>query len=322
MCLEEASSLGDLRYIAQIQVTYARLYARWNNYPSARSALDEAEQYYERLGLHDELEILTRTQQEVDALKRIFVGMLEKIALVRSRILMLDYDGTLAPFVNIRDKAIPYPGVREVLAAIQAARHTRLVIVSGRAIEDLKPLLELDPLPEIWGSHGWERLLPDGTYQGLEVEDRVKECFAEARRMVLAAGQGVVPMDLEQKPASLALHWRRRDPQVVEALQVAVRKLWEPLAEAANLALNAFDGGLELGLPDKDKGSAVRTILLDADDDTMAAYLGDDRTDEDAFRAIADRGYGILVRPDFRPTAATFWLKPPDGLLEFLRYWA
>ena len=258
----------------------------------------------------------------MDALKRIFVGMLEKIALVRSQILMLDYDGTLAPFVNIRDKAIPYPGVREVLAAIQAARRTRLVIVSGRAIKDLKPLLELDPLPEIWGSHGWERLLPDGTYQGPEVEDRVKECFAEARRMVLAAGQGVVPMDLEQKPASLALHWRRRDPQVVEALQVAVRKLWEPLAEAANLALNAFDGGLELGLPDKDKGSAVRTILLDADDDTMAAYLGDDRTDEDAFRAIADRGYGILVRPDFRPTAATFWLKPPDGLLEFLRYWA
>ena len=235
---------------------------------------------------------------------------------------MLDYDGTLAPFVELRDQAVPYPGVREALTAIQASGRTRLVIVSGRAIDDLKPLLNLDPLPEIWGNHGWERLLPNGVYQGPGIEDHVRECFAEARSKVLTAGQGVVPMDFEQKPASLALHWRRRDPQVVDVLQAAVRKLWEPLVESANLTLKAFDGGLELGLPDKDKGSAVRTILAEAADDTVAAYLGDDQTDEDAFRALGDRGYGVLVRPNFRPTAATFWLKPPEGLLEFLGYWA
>ena len=67
--LREARALSDLRYIAQIQVTYARLYARWNNCPSARSALDEAELHYERLGLHDDREILDRARQEVAALQ-------------------------------------------------------------------------------------------------------------------------------------------------------------------------------------------------------------------------------------------------------------
>lgn len=320
-CLERARTLGDLRYIGQIQVTHARLYARWNNYPSARSALDEAELLYERLGLYDDRDILVRAQQEVDTLKRIFTRMLENIAAVKTRILMLDYDGTLAPFVVLRDQAVPYPGVRAALADILAEGRTRLVIVSGRAIKDLKPLLGLERLPEIWGNHGWERLLPDGAYQGPEIEDRAKESFAEARSRTLAADLGVVPIDLERKPASLALHWRRRDPQVVDALQAAVRELWEPLAESAKLTIKAFDGGLELGLPDKDKGAAVRTILSEASDDTVAAYLGDDQTDEDAFRAIAERGYGILVRPDYRPTAATFWLKPPDELLEFLKHW-
>jgi trehalose-6-phosphatase len=55
--------------------------------------------------------------------------------------------------------------------------------------------------------------------------------------------------------------------------------------------------------------------------ETAAAYLGDDATDEDAFKAIRGRGIGVLVRPQFRATAADFWLKPPEELLEFLERW-
>jgi trehalose-phosphatase len=72
------------------------------------------------------------------------------------RALMLDYDGTLAPFHVDPVRAEPYPGVREALAAILSAGHTRLVVVTGRATRDLLPLLRLNPGPEIWGSHGWE----------------------------------------------------------------------------------------------------------------------------------------------------------------------
>src|SRR4051812_45469800 len=80
------------------------------------------------------------------------------------RVLMLDYDGTLAPFRENRAEAEPYPGVRECLDALMEDTRTRVVLVTGRWTKDLLPLLQLRRLPEIWGSHGWEQLRPNGQY--------------------------------------------------------------------------------------------------------------------------------------------------------------
>lgn len=65
----------------------------------------------------------------------------------------------------------------------------------------------------------------------------------------------------------------------------------------------------------------VERLLGEMGPGTVAAYLGDDLTDEDAFRAIRGRGTGILVREEFRPTAAGFLLKPPEDVLDFLARW-
>src|SRR3972149_1530998 len=81
-----------------------------------------------------------------------------------ARVLMLDYDGTLAPFRINPAEAVPYPGVMPLLDEIQQAGHTRVVMLSGRWTKDLVPLLGLKRAPEIWGSHGWERLQPHGEY--------------------------------------------------------------------------------------------------------------------------------------------------------------
>ena len=71
-------------------------------------------------------------------------------------LLCLDYDGTLAPFTIHRDKAFPYPGVVDSINELQIPT-LQTVIISGRSIDDLIPLLDgIDPLPQIWGSHGWE----------------------------------------------------------------------------------------------------------------------------------------------------------------------
>ena len=53
----------------------------------------------------------------------------------------------------------------------------------------------------------------------------------------------------------------------------------------------------------------------------MMAYLGDDLTDEAAFRALDERGLGVLVRPKLRATSADIWIRPPEELLDFLRSW-
>ena len=76
-------------------------------------------------------------------------SFLESLTGVKLRILMLDYDGTLAPFRVERERAFPYSGVREILNKILRAKHTKIIIVSGRWTKDLIPLLKLEQMPEI-----------------------------------------------------------------------------------------------------------------------------------------------------------------------------
>src|SRR4030095_11340029 len=76
----------------------------------------------------------------------------------KDRVLFVDYDGTAAPFTSERNHAFPYPRVPEYLRCIQTSCHTRLIMVSGRAAHEVPPLLGLNPSPEIWGTHGIERI--------------------------------------------------------------------------------------------------------------------------------------------------------------------
>jgi trehalose-phosphatase len=235
------------------------------------------------------------------------------------RLLFLDYDGTLAPFRRERDRAFPYPGVREALLALQKAAHTRIVVISGRPVAEVRRLLGLGGSLEIWGGHGWERQLPGGQV--------VTEALPPAAQQALAeAWQWVVGADLtertERKTASLAVHWRGLAPPEAKKIEATVRKGWRPWLEAGSLELLEFAAGLELRAGGRDKGLVVRSVLAEMESGCVSAFLGDDTTDEDAFLAIRGRGIGVLVSPVWRPTAAEVWLQPPTELLAFFSRWA
>jgi trehalose 6-phosphate phosphatase len=242
----------------------------------------------------------------------------QDLSRVKHPVLMLDYDGTLAPFRKERDQAIPYKGVRDILTKLLQANHSRIVIISGRWTKDLIPLLGLKQLPEIWGSHGIERRMPNGDYFISEMPEIGLQALAEAESWIYNNNFGKLS---EKKPGCLALHWRGLTHREIADLQNKVMTKWRLIASDKNLLLNEFDGGIELRIPGIHKGHAVKTILQEAGDDSLAAYLGDDRTDEDAFQAIKGKGLGILVREEYRETAAEVWLHPPQQLLDFLHEW-
>ena len=233
-------------------------------------------------------------------------------------LLLLDYDGTLAPFQKDRDKAVPYPGVAGALKALLEAGRTRLVIVSGRSVHDLPRLLDLDPLPEIWGNHGWERKLPDGSYSIADLSPEARQGLDEAHAAALEAGAAD---HCERKPASIALHWRGVDPVEAESYKPVTVDRWTAISQKSGLDLHSFDGGVELRVPGRDKGFAVRSLLAEMGAETPTAYLGDDATDEDAFAAVGSAGISVLVRPEYRDTGADVWLRPPEELLAFLNRW-
>lgn len=231
---------------------------------------------------------------------------------------MLDYDGTLAPFRPERNQAVPYPGICDILDRIISSSNTRVIIVSGRAIRDLTPLLNLKQLPEIWGSHGVERLMTNGCYRTATSDELPSEGLA---KIYWWARDNDLLAFTERKPAGIAFHWRGMEAAEIENLRRKINDKWENNTAEYGLTLYEFDGGLELRVPGITKGDAVRKIIDESDKKAGMAYLGDDVTDEDAFNALPPNGLGVLVRPEHRETAADLWIKPPEELLQFLETW-
>jgi trehalose-phosphatase len=242
----------------------------------------------------------------------------------RRSVLMLDYDGTLAPFEEERLRAVPYPGVAERLAHLARLPHVRLALVSGRPAGELRRMLAPEDGDfgrgfEIWGSHGWERITADGAYH-LEPLGKEQRLALQGLRQRLEAHG--LSRAIECKPASVAIHWRGADAARAGAIRALALSLYAGLAPVEGLELLPFNGGLELRSTVRTKGTVVDLILAGESPGIPAAYLGDDLTDEDAFQALGDRGFSILVGQGPRPSAAQFWLRPPEELVDFLDAWA
>jgi len=242
----------------------------------------------------------------------------QSLSSAKKRVLMLDYDGTVAPFSRDRRKASPYPVIPELLAEIMENCGTRLIIVSGRSARDIPRLLRIQPPPEIWGSQGVERLYPDGRYEEIDVSDEALEALGEAE---LRLEEQCLGPHIEVKLAAIAVHWRGLDSSEILTIRSRAYRTLEPMTSRADLTLAEFDQGVELRLRSASKGEAVRHFLQDLDARIPVAYLGDDIDDEDAFRVLNGRGLTVLVKPKSRFTAAQMWLRPADELIAFLIDW-
>jgi trehalose-phosphatase len=242
----------------------------------------------------------------------------DQLATARQRVLMLDYDGTLAPFKVRPEEAVPYPGVSETLSALVEQENTRVVIVSGRGASEVADLLPLGRPPEIWGAHGWERISPQGEMWAQEPTEAAREALVRAHD--LAERCRIAGARLERKRASVAVHWRGAPESAVEPLRKRLTEAWAPLTDGV-LEVLPFDGGLELRARGTNKQHAVKAVLSETPPGSPVAYLGDDLTDEDAFELVKSQGLAVLVRPEFRATTADVWLRPPQELLDFLGRW-
>ena len=243
---------------------------------------------------------------------------LRTVALATESALLLDYDGTLAPFHTQRDQAFPYPGVPLLLQEIVRDGRTRVVVISGRDVSDILPLLDIHPRPEIWGMHGLQRLRVDGTTEMPHLDERTLNGLSDAERWL---SYKHLRHRAEFKAGGIAIHWRGLSALDAADLRSRVLLGWRPIIAQSGLDLLEFDGGIEIRARKANKGDAVRALLNEIRAETPVACLGDDTTDEAAFHAIGERGLSILVRPQWRPTSAQLWLKPPEEIVEFLGLW-
>ncbi len=88
--------------------------------------------------------------------KTALTDFMDRLNAANESVLLVDYDGTLAPFQAERDRAYPYPGVEPILESIIRYGKTRIIVITGRPIRELQTLLRSFNKLEVWGSHGLE----------------------------------------------------------------------------------------------------------------------------------------------------------------------
>jgi trehalose 6-phosphate phosphatase len=224
-----------------------------------------------------------------------------------SRLLFLsDYDGTLADFDP--DPTIPRPSPRtaELLAKLACRTDSSLGIVSGRRISDLRTRTQLPSRVYFAGLHGMEIEVGSRRWQHPDLDNArqyvrtLYERLDDARDVM----QGLV---LEDKHASVAVHVRAVAPELRAAAIARADRCAEPWLTAGKLRRLTGSHVVEY-LPNiaAHKGEATRWIIKDVErrcaQPTWTIFLGDDVTDEDAFKVIR-RGIGVLVGS--RETRAT-----------------
>ncbi|HOX94219.1 MAG TPA: trehalose-phosphatase [Syntrophales bacterium] len=230
--------------------------------------------------------------------------------------IFLDYDGTLTPIVETPERAILDAETRRVLAELSALCPT--AVISGRDLRDIRHLVGLDSLIYA-GSHGFEITDPGG----FQVEHEAAGAYLpalDAAEEELKERLGSVPGCLiERKRFSIAVHYRLVAEDEVAGIEQAVngiRARYPRLRKGHGKKVFELQPDLEWN-----KGEAVLFLLreLRADGkEFLPLFIGDDVTDEDAFRALRDRGVSIIVREEHGPTEARYGLKNPQEVRIFL----
>jgi trehalose 6-phosphate phosphatase len=243
---------------------------------------------------------------------------LEHLKTTSNRVILLEYDGTVAPFTVDRQSALPYPEIPELLNCMMRVCRTRVVLISERPIADLLPVLGDHFQPEIWGSHGLERFKPDGTYERIPLNNAVELLLETAISWMEYEG---FAQHVELKVSGVTLHWRGQTAEFAKRAWLAAARVWTPLTWDTSLQLIGLDEGIELRVAEPNKTNVVSTVLAETAIPAAVAYLGHDCMDEEGFLAIKGKGLGALVRPNFYATKADVWLRPPGELLAFLNGW-
>lgn len=225
----------------------------------------------------------------------------------------LDYDGVLTPIVDRPQDAVMSEDMREAVQAL--AQRCVVCVVSGRDRSVVQQLMGVDTLV-VAGSHGFDIWSPQQGAITLDAATGFEHLISETTDRLRAEVESIPGAVVEPKRASVAVHYRLADPEHHAKVTGLVNKLLQESAE-----LKVTPGKMVYELQPKidwNKGKAVLHLLkmLDLDtDDVVPLYIGDDITDEDAFRALAGRGIGIIVgNPDDpevanRATAADFVLQ-------------
>jgi trehalose 6-phosphate synthase/phosphatase len=258
-----------------------------------------------------------KEDQKVQATKHLSKEELQQIGLqfkhAHKRHLLLDYDGTLVPLTKHPKLAIPDDDLLKLLGMLSADTKTEATIISGRDSKTLDQWFQNLPINLI-AEHGAAIRMKSGDWQ---VEKGMDQTWKPRIRPTLELFTQRSPGSfVEEKTHTLAWHYRNVDPELGF---VRSRELLDSLHHLLrNTTLNVVDGNkvIEVRMSGVDKGT-VASKLLQAHDYDFVLAVGDDKTDEDMFRALTDKA--VTIKIGTGNTAAKFSLSNQLEVIQLLQ---
>jgi len=242
--------------------------------------------------------------------------VLERLRVAKRIFLFLDYDGTLTPIVSQPEEAYLSGEMKRLLANLKRNPKILMAIVSGRSLRDIQSRIGLKGISYV-GNHGLEVFIPKHGRKVL-VSKKISQELVDMRDRLNNQLRDLKGVVLEDKGCVLALHYRNVDPICVPPILMGLKK--EINRSMAPLAL-AFGKYVFEVRPKSsvNKGVAVLELLNHVEPGgVLPIYIGDDQTDEDAFRALRRKGVTILVGFP-RPSSARYYVKDPSEVFQFLK---
>lgn len=239
--------------------------------------------------------------------------LIEQYRAAEQRLIVLDYDGTLVPYVDTPRRALPDTELLSTLDALSRPPGNDVVLISSRGREFMERHLGSLRIGLI-ASHGIDVRSPDGRWETpLSVDASWKQSIGQVLQLYADRTPGA---RYEEKEYSVAWHYQRSEPELAA---VRLAELKDALLSlTSNLDVTMVEGArvLEVKSSVASKAVAVRN-WIDGRAWPFIMVAGDDSTDEEVFSSLGERAHAIRVGLD--ATAADYFAESPAAMRGFLR---
>lgn len=236
--------------------------------------------------------------------------------------LFLDYDGTLTPIVTTPGKAVISREVKELLNRLSKSPMCKLAIISGRALKDIKNIVGLKGIIYS-GNHGLEIEGPKIKFK-VSILPRHKATLEQIKNDLKKKLSSINGVFIEDKGLSLSLHYRLVNKEKIPQVKTIFHETITLYLARNKIKIKTGKMMLEVRPRlDWDKGKAVLWLLARQkfalrEKGFVPIYIGDDKTDEDAFKVLKNKGLTIFVgKPD--RSFAQYYLKDTGEIKGLLK---
>lgn len=235
------------------------------------------------------------------------IGQIKNAMAGKEPVVFLDYDGTLTPIVATPDLAVISEEMRETVAAL--SKKHKVSIVSGRSTDDVRGKAGIKGIFYA-GSHGFEIVDPQGNVTIHEEASKIRPVIDEIHKRLSEDVKHIQGALIENVKYTVSCHYRLVDEGHFPEFEKIIN---EALAQYSQLRKTSGKKVFELRPKiNWDKGKAVNWILDVLRFDPhwqIAIYIGDDTTDEDAFKVLEEKGFGVVVADLPRESKAQYAVK-------------